>query len=108
MSQRILKANGKVVPRRTVRPLSTAQLHCEVEKKKRSCFNKLIEGRWGNTINPSNGQIKVKTVTDDENSNSTDFEEYGDEKEKLFSVLEIDEPVDARGMAINVNPLMTK
>ena len=53
MTQWVLKANGRVIPRRSCRPLSTAELHSEIEKRKRSCFDKLIERKWGNTLNPS-------------------------------------------------------
>ena len=42
MSQWVLKCNGRVVPRRTVRPLTTAELHSESEKKKRKIFDALI------------------------------------------------------------------
>ena len=47
MAQWVLKANGNVVPRRTLRPLQTAELHSETEKRKRIIFNTLIEKRWG-------------------------------------------------------------
>ena len=66
MSQRILKPNGRVVPRRTVRPLNDAKIHSEVEKKKRKLFDKLIEGRWGNTVNPPkiNNRVALSLVRD--------------------------------------------
>ncbi len=47
MSQWILKSNGHVVPRRTSRPLTVAELHSVMEVKKRKIFDGLIERRWG-------------------------------------------------------------
>ena len=52
MAQWILKANGQVVPRRSLRPLTTAKIHSPVEEKKRNVFNALIERRMGTSINP--------------------------------------------------------
>ena len=52
MSQWILKINGRVVPRRTVRPLTVAEQHNLEEKKKRKFFEVLIEGKYGSVINP--------------------------------------------------------
>ena len=43
MAQWVLKANGKVVPRRTVRPLHVDELHSPQEIKKRETFDALIE-----------------------------------------------------------------
>ena len=42
MAQWILKANGNVVPRRSVRPLSKSELMSEMEIKKRQLFDELI------------------------------------------------------------------
>ena len=52
MTQWVLKANGKVVPRRSLRPLTIAEQHSAVEHKKRDVFNALIERRMGTSINP--------------------------------------------------------
>ena len=57
---RILKANGNVVPRRSPRPLTVAELHSPTELKKREVFNMLIERRWGNAIIPSRLENNTK------------------------------------------------
>ena len=44
MCQWVLKANGKVVPRRSLRPLHVDEIHSKVEEKKRQIFDALIEG----------------------------------------------------------------
>ena len=50
MCQWVLKANGRVVPRRSVRRLQVAEIHSAVEIKKRQVFDELIERRWGETM----------------------------------------------------------
>jgi hypothetical protein len=47
MAQWCLKANGNVVPRRTVRPLTHDELASETEKRKRETFTKLIKSPVG-------------------------------------------------------------
>ena len=101
MCQWILKANGRVVPRRTCRPLTTSELHSEVEKKKRQVFDDLIEGRLGSPINPPRQNVKaVKSDYDSED----DFIEYEDDEEEPQTTPEIDEAVDSQGKAIYLNP----
>jgi hypothetical protein len=69
MCQRILKANGKVVPRRSVRPLQTAKLHSPSELKKRQVFDELIERRHGTSINPPKPKVQQH-----ESSEEVEFE----------------------------------
>ena len=52
MAQWVLKANGKVVPQRSLPPLTIAEKHSKVENKKRDVFDALIERRMGTSINP--------------------------------------------------------
>ena len=52
MAQWVLKANGRVVPRRSLRPLTIAELRSPVEHKKHDVFDALIERRMGTSINP--------------------------------------------------------
>ena len=47
MAQWILNANGRVVPRRSLRPLKVDALHSHVEIKKSEVFDELIKRRWG-------------------------------------------------------------
>ena len=56
MAQWTLKANGRVVPRRSLRPLKVDELHSPVEIKKREVFDELIKRRWGSPMTPSNTQ----------------------------------------------------
>jgi len=50
MCQWVLKANGNVVPRRSVQPLTVAELNCPIEKQRREIFDQLIEQKWGKSI----------------------------------------------------------
>ena len=56
MAQWILKANGRVVPRRSLRPLKVDEIHSPVEIKKREVFDELIMRRWGTPMTPPNTQ----------------------------------------------------
>ena len=49
MSQWILKSTGRVVPRRTTRPLRTEELHSPVGIKKRKIFDAVIRRKLGNS-----------------------------------------------------------
>ena len=97
MSQWILKANGKVVPRRTHRPLNVAERHSEVEKKKRSIFDRLIEEKWGTGITPPKNDP-------DGNDEDDNFEEYTDEDEEPRLIPETEDSVDCNGTLINQHP----
>ena len=76
MAQRVLKANGNVVPRRSVRPLATAEIESETEKNKRKHFTELITSRWGSSFTPPPSKSEV-------NPENLDFGEYGDEECKI-------------------------
>ena len=52
MAQAILNAKGNVLPRRSVRHLTEAELHNEVEVKKRAAFDKRILARLGDSLSP--------------------------------------------------------
>ena len=72
MAQWILKANGRVVPRRNAVPLSITQMKSETEDKKRTMFDQLISKRWVTSLSPPN-------VTNDTNpENLLDPYEYSD------------------------------
>ena len=94
MAQWILKANGKIVPRRTVRPLNAIEISSETEIKKRSIFDQLIGKRWGSSVNPPN-----------EPPPQDDFVEYEDDDEEPRVIPDFDDPVDAAGRVINQQPL---
>ena len=50
MAQSILTDTGIVVPRRSVRPLTTAELHSETERSKREGFDTIIKSKLGNSV----------------------------------------------------------
>ena len=56
MAQWILKVNGRVVPRRSLRPLKVDEINSPVEIKKREVFDELIQRRWGTPMTPPNTQ----------------------------------------------------
>jgi hypothetical protein len=97
MAQWILKANGNVVPRRSPRPLTVAELNSETEQKKRSIFDTLIEKRWGTAISPP----QQSKHDDDEDR---EFEEYADEDESARVIPETEDSVDSRGRLIDQQP----
>jgi hypothetical protein len=99
MAQWILKANGRVVPRRSLRPLKVDEIHSVTELKKREIFTGLIERRWGTSINPP-------TVSDNEDDSA--FEEYEDEVEAARIVPDIEDTVDASGKLLNQQPAYDK
>ena len=94
MAQWILKANSKVVPRRSSRPLKVDEIHSPTEIKKRAVFDGLIERRWGTSINPPK-------QTDAEDLDDNEFEEYEDEDEPKRTVPDIEDTVDATGKLLN-------
>lgn len=101
MAQWILKANGKVVPRRSSRPLKVDEIHSPTEIKKRAVFDGLIERRWGTSINPPK-------QTDAEDLDENEFEEYEDEDEPKRTVPDIEDTVDATGKLLNQQPAYDK
>jgi Reverse transcriptase (RNA-dependent DNA polymerase) len=99
MCQWILKANGKVVPRRSMRPLTIAEIHSPIELKRQQVFNELIERRWGTSINPPKPQAE-----DDEH----EFENYEDDDEPMKHVPDIEDIVDSNNNLIEQQPVYDK
>jgi len=95
MAQWVLKANGNVVPRRSSRPLSVAELHSPTEIEKRKVFDKLIQGRWGTAMSPPQTTSKP---------DAEDFEAYSDDDEEPQSSPDTDDSVDATGRLIDQQP----
>ena len=46
-----MTANGSIIPRMTIRPLTIAECHSDIEKKKQLIFLKAIESKLGTPIN---------------------------------------------------------
>ena len=100
MAQWILKANGRVVPCHSVRPLHPGELTSPSEQSKRQSFNALIESRFGMSINPPQ-------QLNDNDGNSGDFENfepYEDDDEAIQPEPEIEDTVDATGRLLNQSP----
>ena len=92
VTQWILKENGKVVPRRSLRPLKADEIHSPVEIKKREVFDELIQRRWGTPMTPPNTQQPKA------------FEKYEDHEQQEQPTLEVEDIVDSTGKLINQQP----
>ena len=92
MAQWILKANGRVDPRISLRPLKVDEIHSPVEIKKREVFDELIKRRWGTPMTPPNTQQPKA------------FEKYEDHEQQEQPTLEVEEIVDSTGKLINQQP----
>lgn len=95
MAQWILRSSGKVVPRRTIRPLTDIEMRDDNEKEKRRLFDELIYAKCGSSLAPS-----VPNLPKDE----VPLEEYEDEEESARLIPEFDDPVDSVGHAIDQQP----
>jgi hypothetical protein len=95
MAQWILKSNGQVIPRRSLRPLKVEETHSDREKDMRRIFDRLIERRWGTAMTPPNC-----TTTDTEDP----YDEYEDDDEAARVLPDIEDTVDARGKLLNQMP----
>ena len=92
MAQWILKANGRVVPRRSLRPLKVDEIHSPVEIKKREVFDEFIKRRWGTPMTPPNTQHPKA------------FKKYEDHEQQEQPTLEVEDIVDSTGKLINQQP----
>lgn len=92
MAQWVVKANGRVVPRRSLRPLQEAEIHSPIEIKKRQVFDELIKKRWGDSITPPPERKDDK------------FETYEDDEEEQRPIPIIEDVVDANGKLIDQQP----
>ena len=90
MAQCILKANGQVVPCRSVRPLHPGELTSPREQSKRQSFDALTERRFGTSINPPQ-------QLNDNDRKFGNFEPYEDDDEVIWPESEIEYTVDATG-----------
>ncbi len=105
MAQWVLKANGRVVPRRTVRSLTIAELHSDTEKRRREIFDGLIERRWGTAMIPPpiDSPVRQKDYRRKEHD-SDEWEPYQDGDETPREFADIEEPVDSNGVLLNEQP----
>ena len=82
MAQWVLKATRRVVPRRSLQPLTTAEKHSMVENKKCDVFDALIERRMGTSIIPP-------PTTEDQDPTTEALTNQNDLDDKM------DEPVES-------------
>jgi hypothetical protein len=102
MCQWVLKGNGKAVPRRSVRPLNSSEIHSEVEIQMRKVFDDLIEGRHGTSINPPKpmkGQSDTKEPDDADGDADT---------EPAGELPDIEDILDSTGKVLNQQPMWDK
>ena len=92
MAEWIIKANGRVVPRRSLTPLKVDELHSHVEIKKRDVFDELLKRRWGSPMTPSNTQQQ------------NILENYEDHEQQVQPTLEVEDIVGSTGKLINQQP----
>lgn len=92
MSQWVLKANGRVVPRRSLRPLQTAEMYNPTEERKRTVFDECIRRKLGSSIS-----LPPKPLPDD-------YEKYEDDDEAEMVTPNIEDAVDNAGKLINQQP----
>jgi hypothetical protein len=102
-------ANGKVVPRRSVRPLQKAEIHSPSELKKRQVFDELIERRHGTSINPpkpKDQQHESSEEVEFEYSEKVEFDKYDDQA--FHEVPDTEDIVYSTGKILNQQPLYDK
>jgi hypothetical protein len=93
MSQWVLRNNGRVIPRRTLRPLTEREIREEV--KQREIFDVVIHKRFGSPFLPTRpiADYEVKDEFDDD-----------DDDEPTRVIPEFTDPVDAVGRPIDQQP----
>ena len=86
MAPWIIKTNGRVVPRRSLRHLKADELHSPVELKKTDVFDELIKRRWGSPMTPSNTQQqKVFKIYEQQEQPTLEVEDIVDSTVKLIN-----------------------
>ena len=97
-----MKSNGNVVPRRSLWPLTTAEIHSPTEIKRREVFDRLIYQRHGDSVSLPKEETYAHA-----NSNNN-FEAYEDDVEAARHIPETEDTVDANGRLINQQPAYDK
>ena len=77
-SQGLWVGCAQVVPRRSLRPLTTAEKHSTLENKKHGVFDALIERTMGTSINPP-ATAEDRDPTMEELTNQNDLNNKMDE-----------------------------
>ena len=103
MAQWVCKANGTIVPRRTLRRLTTAELNSDVEKERRKAFLILMEKHHGTAYRPPVNDDKSSKLPVGEDDGK-EFELYEDNEEIPRSLPEADTSYDSKGRPILQQP----
>ena len=102
MTQWVLKSNGQIVPRRTVRPLLPQEIapSNEIEQRKRDVFAAAIRQRYGDSMN----------LPPDPDPNNADYVPYvdNDDETEPTPLLDDEDPVDNQGRPISEQPLFDR
>ena len=101
MAQWIVTSKATVVPRRTVRPLTTAELHSTMEKRLRDIFDAVVEKRFGNRFGGRKDDDIPKEAVES-------WEPYSDSEEDAWEAIDIEDTVDSNGRMLNRNPAYDK
>jgi hypothetical protein len=98
MTQSVLKSNGRIVPRRSLRPLRIDEINSDVEKNKRDAFDEAINAIHGDSMSvpPKKDKSKPSDWSLD------DFIDNDGEEVPKRSLP--NDPVDASGKAVFEQP----
>ena len=95
-----MRTNGKVVARRTIRPLNTVEKNSEVEKEKIKAFDVTIKSLYGQYDTVPREDVKVNHPL---NQFEVDEDEGFDSNPP-----EAEAPIDSSGRRFNQQPLYDK
>jgi len=99
ITQAVLKSSDKVVPKRTIRRLTVAELNSENEAIRRTSFDAMIRAKLGDSIQLANNVIKA--------ADGPDIGDFADEDEvggEDVFILPEEDQVDASGKAAYEQP----
>ena len=94
MAQAILTSKGKVIPQRTIRKLTPAEMSSSTEEQKRNYFDAIITKKLGNSMS-----MPSKPLPDN-------YETYADDEETGVSPLPDDnDPLSSPGQSVFESPI---
>lgn len=102
MAQWVCKSNGQIVPRRTLRKLSVAEMNSEDEQQKRRQFLAIMEKFHGNSYKlPVIEDVSKSPIMKDDGK---EYELYEDDQESPRSLPEADSLYDSKGRPLLQQP----
>eukprot|EP00957_Ditylum_brightwellii_P050554 3833907-Ditylum_brightwellii.AAC.1 len=99
MAQWVMRGNGNVVPRQTLKLLKLEELNSKTEIRSRNLFDSFIERRWDMSMNPPQ-----ETTPNDQDP----YDEYEDDDEKVRSLPGMEGTVDENSTMIDQQPAYNK